>query len=267
MMCHLEYQPIVVAPVGGESGAVLRGLVASWGPELVAIEMQHDSPAYIHDRRSGKREEFARSQIPCLDRHEMDNFYGAVLDEASASGACVITGKVEGDSIPLDFYHRLGADLKATGVQAIGDLHGAELDAFLDGGPLDTLKVSDEDLIKDGRLEQDAPIQRRLDAIKQLRERGAKQVVISAAKGPTVAYIGGLEMVAEAPSLEAVDPKGSGDAMTAGLVAGVLEQREPQEVLKVACAAGAANVTRHGLGNVNGKLVESLSEKVSVKAT
>ncbi len=36
-------------------------------------------------------------------------------------------------------------------------------------------------------------------------------------------------------------------------------------ILELACAAGAANVTRHGLGSADGDLIASLSERVAVR--
>ena len=48
------------------------------------------------------------------------------------------------------------------------------------------------------------------------------------------------------PSVEAVDGTGAGDAFTACLLVSLLEQREPQEALERACAAGALAASRFG---------------------
>ena len=38
----------------------------------------------------------------------------------------------------------------------------------------------------------------------------------------------------------------------------------PRDLLRLACAAGAANVTRHGLGSGSNELISKLSEKVDI---
>jgi 1-phosphofructokinase len=52
--------------------------------------------------------------------------------------------------------------------------------------------------------------------------------------------------------------------MTAGLAAAVRRGLGPEETLRLACAAGAANVTRHGLGSADADLIPGLTEKVEL---
>jgi len=265
MLRNLGERPVLVAAVGGESGRVLRHLMSEWEIELDSIDTEEASAAYVHDRRDGQRREIARSDAPVLDRHETDDLYGRVLHRASASGTCVVTGRAPGDGLPLDFYRRLGADLRSVGVRAIGDLHGDELSAFLDGGSLHTLKMSDEDLAADETLPAGASFEQRLDVVGCRRLRNVERVVLSSGDAPTVARFGDTRLRADAPMLEIADHRGSGDAMTAGLTVGALHGLGPERTLQLACAAGAANVTRHGLGNVDVALVESLAERVDVR--
>ena len=48
------------------------------------------------------------------------------------------------------------------------------------------------------------------------------------------------------PRVDAVDGTGAGDAFTACLLVSLLEEREPQEALERACAAGALAASRFG---------------------
>lgn len=265
MLGHLGAEAVLVAPLGGEAGDVLRGLTPSWDVDLDPVAMADESPAYVHDRRSGTREELARSAMPTLGRHEVDDLYGRVLEVATGAGLCVVTGKFPGDPLPLGFYERLGADLKAVGVKAVGDLHGAELQAFLQGGPIHTLKVSDEELAADGGPGEHAGMDERLEAMRAFHRKGAGRVVVSAADGPTVLLDGEDAYRASMPRLKAADHRGSGDSMTAALAFAVLRGMDAGETLRLACAAGAANVTRHGLGNADADLVRSLAERVTVE--
>ena len=262
---HLGVRPVIVSPIGGESGSVLRGLVHTWGVGLRAVPVADDSPVYVHDRRDGERREIARSAMPSLNRHEVDDLYGAVLETATRAGVCVVTGKFPGDSTPYDFYTRLGADLDAIGTPAIGDLHRAELDALLAGGPLHTLKVSDQDLVKDGLFDEGAGRDERVEAARRLMERGARRVVVSSAEGQTIYVDERGAYAARPPSLRPADASGSGDSMTAALAFAALRNLDPTEAIRLACAAGAANVTRHGLGNADAGFVQSLAERVEVE--
>ena len=53
--------------------------------------------------------------------------------------------------------------------------------------------------------------------------------------------------------------------MTAGLAAALRRGMGPIEMLTLACAAGAANVTRHGLGSADEDLISTLAERVEVE--
>lgn len=262
---RLGERPVIVGPAGGEAGRALVALVPGWGISLNPITTKDPSPTYVHDRRGDERRELARSPLPVLDRHELDDLYGKILEKASATGICVVTGKSEGDSLPLDLFERMGADFDSLGVEVIGDLHGEELESFLSGGPISTLKVSDEDLVEDGLLDPSAPTQERVDAAEKLQARGAKSVIISGADGGTVGRFHSRSLAARLPKLQAVDHRGSGDAMTAALAHALRRGIEPTETLMLACAAGAANVTRHGLANPPPELVQELSKQVEVE--
>jgi 1-phosphofructokinase len=263
MVRRLGGRPILCAPLGGESGRVIQTLVPEWGIDLAAVEVSSGSPAYVHDRRRGERIVVAVETPPGLDRHEGDDLYAAVLDRALAAGVVVITGRVD-EVFSTDFYRRLGSDLASNDVRVVGDLHGEELDAFLEGGVLDVLKVSDEDLHQDGRI---GDLQQRSlpDAIAQLHDAGATAVVVSRGSDPVMASLDGSILLARPPELEEVDSRGSGDSMTAGLAMGVALGLGPEETLRLACAAGTANVARHGLGNASLDLITQLADRVELE--
>ena len=259
MLRTLGEEPVLVGTVGGEIGQVLNGLVPAWGIESALVEVETPSPGYIHDRRSGKRETLADQAARRLDRHEIDELYGKVLEVAIAAGACVMTSA---PTVGADVYKRLGADLASSGVRVIGDFHGEGLVAFLEGGPIELLKVSHEDLASDGWEVGDETAV--IAALERLGEMGAQDVVISRADQPAMAHISGTVYQAAPPALEVVDHMGAGDSMTAGLAAARLRGLGPADALKLASAAGAANVTRHGLGSGSADLIAALADQVDV---
>jgi 1-phosphofructokinase len=263
MLRHLKEKPLLCGPVGGESGGVLRSLIRQWGIDLSPLEVQESSPAIVQDRRSGDRASIAKAPAPSLTRHELDDAYGRILDHALSSEVVVITGQ-NTEIVPVDTYRRLGHDLASADVPVVGDLHGGELEAFLEGGHLDLLKISDEDLIEDGMLDgEDEDMA--LDQLHRLRESGAKRVVISRGPRPALALIEGVTYRVTGPDLEPADFRGAGDSMTAGLAAGLRRGLGTEEMLRLASGAGAANVTRHGLGSASDDLIPRLAERVDIE--
>lgn len=263
MVRELGERPILCAPVGGEAGDVMRGLVASTGLDFSAVRVAGASPAYVHDRRHGDRVVVATSRPSSLSRHELDDLFGKTLRHSLGAAVCILTGRPAGDRLEVDFYRRLGADLAAAGVRTVADFHGEEMEAYLAGGSLDILKVSDEDLASDGvDVDDEEAIWREIE---RLGKAGAKAVVVSQGSRGSLAAFEGARLRAVAPEFEVVDHMGAGDSMTAALAVGVIRELSVIELLKLACAAGAANVTRHGLGSSQADLVQRLTALVSVQ--
>ena len=266
MLHTLGERPVVCAPVGGESGRALDGLAREWDVVLDTVTTEAASPVYVHDRRDGQRQEVARSEMPALDRHEVDELYGRVLRRALDTGVCVVTGRVTDHDVPIDVYRRLGADLADAGVQVVGDLHGEPLGAYLDTGTLRWLKVSDGDLREDGLIPEDDDAETAAwAAVDQLVDRGAEAVLLSQGGEPALARAGGRRLRVTGPAPEVVDPRGSGDSMTAALAVAVRGDLDPEQALRLAWGAGAANVTRHGHGSASAELIESLATRVTVE--
>lgn len=264
MLRHLGERPLICGPIGGETGKVIRGLLPQWGIDLSPIEIDASSPATIQDRRSGERENVADAQLSPLDRHSADEFYGSFLDRAISAGTAVVAGQV-GDILQVESYRRLGHDLTSTDVKVVGDFHGAELEAYLEGGSIDILKISDDDLKADGRLKDDTD-DAGMSALQDLRNAGAQNVVLSRGGNPVLAAMGDRFYTAQPPELEAADYRGAGDSMTAGLAASLRSGLDAINTLKLACGAGAANVTRHGLGSASDTLFERLADQVEVRS-
>lgn len=270
MLRQLELRPVVCAPVGGESGRTLVGLVRAWGIELRKVDTIASTPAYVHDRRGGERVEVARSRPSELHRHEADELYNRFLELALSAGHCVITGPPDEGLLPEDLYRRLGADLAAADIEVVADLHGVPLDRFLEGGPIRVLKVSVGDLVDDGALTESAAHgpdaeQAIGEVVADLTDRGAEAVVVSRGDDPILAWFPDGAFRAFGPDLEVVDSRGSGDSMTAALTAGLLDGQPPERLIATAWAAGAANVTRRGLGSGIPGLIAQLTERCVVE--
>jgi 1-phosphofructokinase len=70
---------------------------------------------------------------------------------------------------------------------------------------------------------------------------------------------------ARTPQLSVADPRGAGDSMTAALTVARKQRLGMYDVLRLAAAAAAVNVTRHGLASGDGETIKKLVPHVDVE--
>lgn len=250
-------------PFGGESGRVLRMLIEAERVALRAVASQAVNGGYVHDRRGGERRTVVEMRSGELGRHEIDDLYDAALTSGLAAAVTVLTGPAREGVVPAAMYRRLARDLGSNGARVVADVSGATLKA-LDGG-VHLLKVSHEELIAAGVADGNG-LAATIAAIKRLHGLGFRNVVVSRAHAPALALIDQRVLEVVAPCFEPRDHRGAGDSMTAALAVGVVQDLEPERMLQLAAAAGALNVTRHGLGTGRRRYIEDVAARVCVRA-
>jgi 1-phosphofructokinase len=262
MVRALRARALLCAPFGGESGRVLRALIEHEGVEARVVEMEPSNAAGIEDHRGDAARPIARAPVAKLGRHETDELYTITVGAAIEAGTCAVAGAHNANAVGEDVYRRLVADLVANGVQLVADLSGPPLRAALAGG-LPLLKISHEELERDG-WSGGGTVDDVVRGIEKLRHEGARDVVVSRADEPAVVCFGGHYVEVRAPHLEVVEPRGAGDSMTAGLAVGLARGASVDDALRLAMAAGALNVTRHGLATGHADAIEQLATKVEL---
>ena len=260
LLQELDVDAVMCASFGGETGTVLRTLIDASGVQVAAVSTAGSNGAYVHDRRSGERQVVATMAAGRLSRHEVDDLYDVTLIEALASTVTVLTGPQQ-DVVPDDMYRRLALDARSNARFVVADLSGGRLESALEGG-VDLLKVSDEELESDGRLEKAGSLTAAIDA---LVAGGAANVVVTRAHQPTLASINGRRVRVIPPTFEAVEAKGGGDSYTAAMAAAVAHGRTMVDALTLGAAAGSLNVTRRGLASGRQDLIERLAALVTVE--
>jgi 1-phosphofructokinase len=263
MAVNLGANATLCAPFGGETGAVILELLRQQAVECDPTHTDSWNGSYVHDRRSGTRVEIARVDGAPLSRHEEDDLYGNTVSRAVNAGICVLTG-ITPPRIAMETYARLTRDLRANSVVVIADLSGPALRAALEGG-VDVVKVSHEELLRDGWAQEATDGQLRVGA-EQIRAAGARDVVVSHADQPTLALLGDEALRVAGPQLDAREPRGAGDSMTAALAAAMVHDLDPARGLALAVAAGALNATRRGLGTGERSRIEQLAGVVDVSS-
>lgn len=248
--------------LGGESGQVLAVLLEAEGIVVRRVDGGAANGGYIHDRRTGEREIVVSVQSPQLSRHEVDDLYNVALADGIDAGIAVLTGNAGDHVLPAETYGRLANDFSKNGVRVVADISGGDLKSLTGG--IHVLKVSHEDLLRDGFIEglsQDDIVQ----FMESYRDV-AENIVVSRADEPAWAMIQGKPKAIHPPQFEPLDHRGAGDSMTAAISAGLALGKTIEESLKLGAAAGALNVTRHGLGSGRRESVESLAKRVKLTA-
>ena len=262
MAARLGAEVRLCVPLGGETGTVLESLLETGGIKLISTRVGGDNGAYLHDRRSGERMKIAETSSPALQRHELDDLYDATLAAGLSSELTLLTGPQNDDVLPADTYERLTHDLKENGRFVLGDLSGEALAAAL-RGRVDMIKASDEELARYG-LGKGTDTRQVIATARQLRERGAANVLISRGDRTAVALLEDRLLGVSGPHFVALDERGAGDSMFAGVGVALASGLEVEDALRVGVAAGALNVTRHGLGTGDPKEIASIAAQVEV---
>ncbi|MEV0729592.1 PfkB family carbohydrate kinase [Polymorphospora sp. NPDC050346] len=260
MIAALGVPATLCVTVGGEVGDVLRVLLADENVQVRAVARQAGSGWSVHDRRDGSRTEIAEHPGEPMVRHDIDELYSITLAEGLRAPVSVLSGPAAPEVVDPDVYRRLAADLRANDGQVVADLSGPYLAAVLDGG-VTFVKVSHEELIDDGRAKDDS-VDELVAAAHQLRRDGAGAILVSRADAPALALLDDDVTEVRVPPLQVVDHRGAGDSMSAGVAAVLARGGDLEQAVRTGAAAGAVNVTRHGLGTGRAETIEELIGRV-----
>jgi 1-phosphofructokinase len=276
----LGAEAILVVPLGGDTGRAAGHLLSDAPDPFRVVPTQARTACYIEERRHGERTCIREAPAGRLGQREIDDLYSAALAAALDAGVCVITGSPWPDHIDEGLLTRLTADLGNLDCLTVADLSGSQLEAVVAGG-VDWLKVSHEQLQDDHGVDGDDEAAlwtaaqrlfraRSSDAADDRAERRSagrrRGVVVSrASTEPTLAFVDGRRYRVAVPEMTTVDARGSGDAMTAALAAGLAERLPTEDLLRRAAAAGAANAVHKGTGTPDAELVARLTPTVEIE--
>jgi 1-phosphofructokinase len=263
MCAGLGASVTLCAAAGGEIGALITRLLDDEDVEVRTVRRSAGSGWYVHDRRDGSRTGIAEHAGDPLGRHELDELYSTALAAGLNAGVSILSGPAAPHVVSPTVYHRLSADLTGMDRTVVADLSGDHLTAVLEGG-VSFLKVSHEELIDAGRAADDN-VDTLVGAARDLRKQGAGSVLISRADQPAVALLDDVPILVELPALQVVDHRGAGDSMTAGVATVLARGGSLRDAVRTGAAAGALNVTRHGLGTGRREAINFLQPPVLLK--
>jgi 1-phosphofructokinase len=263
MAAELGARPVLCGFIGGETGSVLRPLLEEMPVDLRLIETAEASGAYIHDRRDGERRPLAQSASMPPSRHEVDDLFAATVAAAIDADVLALCGPYPGETLPLELYGNLAADVKANGTPVVVDLSSPRLESALEGKP-DIVKVNDWEVAGfiAGPVDSEARLRA---AAERLLEAGAGAAIVTRAEEPAMVVRDGEAWLLVPPRFDRGSREGCGDSMMGALSASLAAGREWEEALRIGAAAGAANFLRHGLGTGSRSVVEDLAKRVELR--
>lgn len=265
MLLSLGRDVELCCALSGETGRVLAHLLQEEGIRVAGIRRVARGGVYVHDRRDGERKPIIESGGDALTRHEQDELYGLTLRTGLDAQLVILSGPHGEGIVPADFYRRLAADLRTGGVRVVVDLAGERLDAALAGG-VTVAKVSDEELRADGRIAKKTDVDEIVRAMRALHDAGAEVVVVTRAEESALLLQDGAVHEVVAPKMEVVDSAGAGDSFVGAFCSVLAVGGSVSDAVVLGAAAGAQNVTRHGLGTGEAATIQRLRQLVVLRA-
>jgi tagatose 6-phosphate kinase len=259
----LGEHPVATGFLGGDRGEFIRAAMAEKGieSEFVTVPARTRQCVTVIDESAGTHTELVEESRP-VGPADYDQLLAIIRRRIAGCRAVVMSGTITPGG-PVDLYFQCARLAHAAGAISVADAQGGALLEALKAGP---------GLVKPNRSELAATVGRELKddaavmrAMRELGERGAQRVIVTAGKDPALAFDGRNFWRIIAPRIKAVNPIGSGDAFTAGLVWRLARGDEPGEACRWGSAAGTANALTPMAGEINREEVDRLAREVEVR--
>jgi tagatose 6-phosphate kinase len=249
VLMALGEEPLAMGFIGGEQGARLQRELKGRGikTHFISVPQATRQCITVIDRAAQTQTELVE-ESKTVTRRNYAALLQAVERRISTCRAVIMSGTLT-PGAPDDFYLRCAKLALKAGALVVVDAKGAPLTTALNAGP---------DLVKPNRAELEATLGEPLKsegelkmAMRHLSDLGAKNVVITNGSRPALAFDGKDFWRIHAPRVKTVNPIGSGDSFTAGLVWRLTKGETLAEACRWAAACGAANALTLMAGELN----------------
>lgn len=221
-----------------------------------------DSIAILHE---GNQTEILEPG-PTITEAEQQNFLTKYQQLVQEAQLVTISGSLA-KGLPSDFYQTLVKLAAEQQVRVLVDTSGESLKQVLTGEVKPYLIKPNLDELSD-LLGKNLAMDRLSEiqtALQQPMFQGIDWIVVSLGKeGALINYQKDFYQV-EIPSIQVVNPVGSGDATIAGLAYGISHDHELELIMKECMAAGMANALQVKTGHVNPVDFQQLIQEIHVK--
>lgn len=259
----LGEQALATGFLGGDRGEFLRAALVEKGirSDFVTVSARTRQCVTVIDESAGTQTELVEESQP-VEPAAFERLMTIVRRRIAECRAVVMSGTIVTGG-PVSLYFECVQLAEKAGALSIVDAQGAALIEALKAKPALAKPNRSELAMTVGRkFSDDAEVTK---AMCELCERGAQRVVVTAGKGPTLAFDGQDVWRIVVPLIKEVNPIGSGDAFTAGLVSRLARGDDLGEACRWGAAVGVANALTLLPGELRRADVEQLAREVSVQ--
>ncbi len=262
---RLEVPVVATGLTGGRTGTRIVEELTSEAilNDFVRIAAESRTSTAVVDPTSGAYTEI-NEWGPEVTAVELETLMEKLQYLARGADFVVLAGSLP-RKVPTSFYADAIHDLARREVRVVLDSEGEPLQVGVEASPfLVSPNQREAEQLVGQELEDDDDFLMALDAV---AEMGARNVLITLENGCFALLRFGRRtrrLRAFAPHVEPVSVVGSGDVLLAQFLASVLEERPPEETLRLAVAAGAASVREVGAGRFDPHVVVSLAGDVEL---
>jgi len=262
---RLEVPVVATGLTGGRTGTRIVEELTSEAilNDFVRIAAESRTSTAVVDPTSGAYTEI-NEWGPEVTAAELETLMEKLQYLARGADFVVLAGSLP-RKVPTSFYADAIRDLARRDVRVVLDSEGEPLRVGVEASPfLVSPNQREAEQLVGQELEDDDDFLMALDAV---AEMGARNVLITLENGCFALLRFGRRtrrLRAFAPHVEPVSVVGSGDVFLAQFMAAVLEERPPEDAVRLAVAAGAASVREVGAGRFDPQLVVSLAGDVEL---
>jgi 1-phosphofructokinase family hexose kinase len=257
MVKQLGGHPVLVGFAGGENGALLEKMLdaEAVGYRHVVVEGETRICQTLVEEGNPETTELVEEMPPIRPDNweQMKKLFGSL----ELSGSIVtISGKLPAGA-PVDAYAHVCETSMQQGGRVILDCPGEPLLRALEHKPF-MVKINDAELLE--TVNAASPLQ----GCRELIHRGAQSVLITCGGRNAYYMDSSRTLEIEPPVIRAVNPVGSGDAVTAGVSVELARGADILHAINTGMACGAANALTLVSGLLDPAAVERLRSAVRV---
>ncbi|HVL98804.1 MAG TPA: 1-phosphofructokinase family hexose kinase [Egibacteraceae bacterium] len=267
-LARLGVQAPVVGFVAGHTGVALRGLAADAGIELHAVLVDGETRSCVTVLAGDGAATVLNEPGPTVASGDWARLEAAVERLLAPGVILVVSGSLPAGSPPdgaarlVRGGHAHGATVVVdTSATALGEALAERPDlvapnieearALLGGAAVEHVAVEDEAALPDA-----------VAAARSLCGRGPAAALVTVGRHGAVLHARGASVHVRAPKVTPVNPVGAGDALVAGLVAGLASSSDLVDAVRAGVATATASVEAATAGDVDPDRARALGAQV-----
>jgi 1-phosphofructokinase family hexose kinase len=261
----LDVPVVATGLAGGRTGTRLVEELTSEAilNDFVRIAGESRTSTAVADPTSGTYTEI-NEWGPEVTEAELETLVEKVHYLSRGADFVVLAGSLP-RKVSTSFYGDAIRDLARRDVRVVLDSEGDPLRYGVEAGPfLVTPNQTEAEQLVGQELEDDDDF---LMALEAISEMGPRSVVITLENGCFALLRFGRKtrrIRAFAPHVEPVSKVGSGDVLVAQFLAALVDEKAPEDALRLAVAAGAASVLELGAGRFDSQLAAAYAADVEL---